>query len=47
MRKDRDINGNLHYKCWNCKEIFNFKAMKYIKHNEGDCPNCEKKIKLK
>lgn len=46
MKKHKDSNGNLFYKCWNCKTDFNFKAMKYIAESQ-ECPNCDKKIKLK
>jgi uncharacterized CHY-type Zn-finger protein len=44
--KYRDENGNLYYKCWYCKEEFNFKALKQLKHDEGYCPICDRLIKL-
>lgn len=47
MIRYRNEKGNLIYTCWNCKEKFNFKAMRYIEENEHRCPNCNKKIKFK
>lgn len=43
--KYKDKDGNLLYKCWNCKKEFNIKGMRYLTQ-DGECPECEKKIKI-